>query len=66
MDIDTEKTIYVCTDRDNDEVRVLIPHNLKSQLNLVHLNLSDRDPDCTDAAEFKLLLPEMDETRLDV
>jgi hypothetical protein len=38
----------------------------KSNLQFVHLRLDDRDPDSTDAAEYKVLETEMDETRIDV
>ena len=58
MTLDTENTIYICTDRDNEEVRVLYPRNC--QIHVVELNLSDRNPESTDAAEYKLLAEEME------
>jgi hypothetical protein len=66
MKLDTESTIYVCTDRNNAEVRLLIPTNLLKGIEVVELNLSDPDPDSTDAAEHKLLSQEMAEMRFDV
>lgn len=64
MLLDTDKTIYICTDANNSEVRVLMPHDVK--LELVHLNLSDRDPESDDASEHKLLSKAMSEFRFDV
>jgi len=62
MTLDTENTIYVATDRTNDEVRVLLPRKLAGQLELVHLTLDDPAPESTDRAEHRLLQEEMDET----
>ena len=64
MNLDSTNTIYVCTDGDNNEVTLLIPRNLKQTIE--HLNLSDRDPANTDRAEFRLLLPDMDDLRFEV
>jgi len=35
-------------------------------IEIVHLRLDDRDPDSTDAAEYKILEQEMDETRIEL
>ena len=64
MTLDTESTIYVGTDATNGSVHVLMPR--KSKLNLVHLRLDDPDPESTDAAEYKLLEQEMDESRIEL
>ena len=66
MTLDTESTIYVCTDRNNAEVRLLIPTKLLKGIEVVELNLSNPDPDSTDAAEHKLLAEEMAEIRFEV
>ncbi|OHD23026.1 MAG: hypothetical protein A2Y38_23315 [Spirochaetes bacterium GWB1_59_5] len=71
MQLDTENTIYVCTDRDNAEVKLLLPKRLtawmkENKMDLSELNLSDPSPESTDAAEYKLLAEEMEEHRFDV
>ena len=66
MKLDTKSTIYVCTDALNAEVRLLIPQDVLKGIEVVELNLSDPDPDSTDAAEHKLLSQEMAEMRFDV
>ena len=64
MELDTQSTIYVGTDATNGTVHVLMPR--KSTMQLVELRLDDRDPDSTDAAEFRLLETQMDETRIEL
>ncbi len=71
MQLDTESTIYVCTDRDNAEVKLLLPKRLtdwmkENKVNLTELNLSDPSPESTDSAEYKLLAREMEEHRFEV
>jgi len=64
MELDTTNTIYVATDVTNGTVHILMPR--KSSIRLVELHLDDPDPENTDAAEFKLLETEMEETRIDL
>lgn len=64
MQLDTENTIYIGLDGSNAEVKVLVPRNLKVEI--VELNLADRDPESTDAAEFKLLETEMNKTTYEI
>lgn len=68
MTLDTEKTIYICTDRTNAEVKLLLPRNFLKQhgVDVVELNLADPNPECTDAAEFRLLQEEMEEFNFEV
>lgn len=67
MTLDTESTLYVCTDRNNAVVRMLIPYKLMTAgIKIVELNLSDPDPESTDRAEHKLLTQIMDEYRFEV
>lgn len=66
MTLETENLIYVCTDRENAEVKLLLPHRLiawmkQNNMEISELNLSNPDPESTDAAEYKLLEPEMAE-----
>jgi hypothetical protein len=64
MTLDTKTTIYLGIDRQNDALHVLIPKDFK--FDIIELYLSDPDPDCTDAAEFKLLAEEMNGFRFDI
>lgn len=64
MTLDTQNTIYIGLDGTNAEVKVLVPKGCK--IEIVELKLDDRDPESTDAAEFKLLEQEMDETTYEV
>lgn len=71
MELDTLKTIYFCKDSDNAEVRLLLPPAISQLLeekgiDFVELNLSDPDPESTDAAEYRLLAPNMREFQFDV
>jgi hypothetical protein len=57
IEIDTESTLYVCTDGTNAEVHILAP-NGKAYTHTEHLRLDDPDPygpHGSDAAVFKLL-----------
>ena len=57
IEIDTETTIYVCTDGANAEVHVLTPRGALFT-KIEHLRLDDPDPygpNGNDAAVFKLL-----------
>lgn len=66
MKLDTKNTIYIGLDGANAEVKVLTP-KLPATINeVVELKLDDRDPESTDAAEFKLLEAEMDQTTYDL
>jgi hypothetical protein len=60
MQLDTKKTIYICLDGENGDVKVLTPKDCP--LEIVELNLADRDPESTDSAEYQLLKTEMEET----
>ena len=62
MQLDTN-CIYFCTDGTNGAVHLLLPKTLK--IEMVELRLDKRDPQSTDAAEFKLLREEMTEHRFD-
>ncbi len=64
MTIDTESTIYVCKDRVNGEVKLLVPRGTK--LDIVELDIADPDPESTDAAEYKLAASEMDEHTIEI
>ena len=64
MQLDTKHTIYVGTDATNGTVHILTPRHLTEEV--VHLRLDDRDPESTDAAEFKLLEQEMTASRIDL
>jgi hypothetical protein len=59
ISIDTEKTIYVCTDGANGEVHILKPQfHCYSPMGIEHLRLDDPDPygpHGDDKAIFKLL-----------
>lgn len=64
MQLDTKNTIYLGLDGTNGEVRLLVPRDLEQRgLKIQELKLDDPDPASTDAAEYKLLETEMDETR---
>lgn len=57
IEIDTESTLYVCTDGTNAEVHILAP-NGKAYTHIEHLRIDDPDPygpHGNDAAVFKLL-----------
>jgi hypothetical protein len=67
MHLDTQNTLYVCTDRTNDEVKLLLPRRFKElNLEVAQLNLADPSPECTDADEYRLLATEMEELRFDL
>jgi hypothetical protein len=57
IEIDTESTLYVCTDGANAELHLLVPKGRKFT-DTEHLRLDDPDPygpHGSDAAVFKLL-----------
>jgi len=56
--LDANNTIYIGLDGTNGEVKVLIPRKFKADI--VELKLDDRNPESTDAAEFRMLESEMD------
>ncbi len=58
MQLETN-AVYVCVDGRNGEAHVLIPKNLK--LPIFELRIDDKDPQSTDAAEYRLLKDEMEE-----
>ena len=71
MQLDTENTVYICTDRDNAQVKLLLPKRLaawmkENKMDLQELKLSDPNPESTDSAEYKLISEEMDEHTFDV
>lgn len=67
MHLDTDNTIYICTDATNGDVTVLVPRRFKALgIHVSELKLDDRDSESTDAAEFQLLSPEMDGTTVDI
>lgn len=61
IEIDTETTLYVCTDGANAEVHILVPPKLPVahiRLTIEHLRLDDPDPhgpNGSDRAIFKIL-----------
>lgn len=68
MILDTENTLYLAMDPTNGEIRVLLPRRLAKEIDIHELWIDDPESDPlrnTDAAEFKLLQPQMDETRID-
>jgi len=64
MELDTDRTVYICTDGQNGQVHLLVPR--QSGLWITHLQIDNPDPEWTDAAEFRLLRGEMNETTVDV
>ena len=64
MQLDTTTSIYIGTDAINGTVHVLTPRG--ATLQVEHLQLDDRDPENTDAAEYRLLEKAMNETRIDL
>ena len=62
MTLNTE-CIYVCFDVSNAEVHLLTPRNLNLEVH--ELRIDDPNPESTDAAEFKLLIQEMDGLRFE-
>ncbi len=51
--------IYVCVDGRNGEAHLLLPKSLK--LPVFELRIDNKDPQSTDAAEYRLLRDEMEE-----
>lgn len=71
MKLNTNDLIYVCADSSNAEVKILFPKRLlewmsQNGIDIAELDLSNPDPESTDAAEYKLLAGEMEEFRFDV
>jgi hypothetical protein len=71
MKLNTDDLIYVCTDSSNADVKILFPKRLlewmtQNGIDIATLDLSNPDPESTDAAEYKLLSGEMEEFRFDV
>ncbi len=67
MTLDTKNTIYIGLDGTNAEVKILVPRNLPATINdVVELRLDDRNPESTDAAEYKLAETEMTEHRFEL
>lgn len=64
MTLDTEKTIYVGIDRTNAYLKILLPKGCK--LDLMELRLDDPHPESTDAAEFRLLVEEMEDFQFEL
>lgn len=67
MTLDTEKTIYVCVDRDNAEVKVLVPNRFVAMgIEIVELDLSNSvHPDLNGTPEYTMLKDDMDEYRFE-
>ncbi len=63
IELDTA-CIYVGVDAANAEVKLLLPRDIGR--NVIELRLDDRDPESTDAAEYRLLQAAMDEHVFDL
>jgi len=67
MPLDTNNTIYVCTDGENGEVKILLPRGCKMEVQ--ELKLDERDPNSArgnDKHEYHLLKEEMDEHTFEI
>jgi hypothetical protein len=64
MTLDTENTIYICTDRTDDSVKLLVPKSLKCYV--VQLDIGDPNPETNARAEYTLLAQEMTELSFDI